>query len=156
MSRTVQIGSKILTIPDAGDPAGYGEDLTEFFVAVADALATVQGPNDVLLTSATLANNQSSPANVPGMFINLIGNVKGAIVDYNIERVYNSGATTIAEYGQILCSYDGTQFGISSDANNDTGIIIDADNTGQFTYTSSNLTNHVSSVIRFKIKTIDS
>lgn len=156
MARTIQIGSRTFEIPDAGENAGWGEDTTEFLVAVADALESVQGPNDILLTAASLANNQTSSAIIPGLSINLIGNVKAAEVDYVIERTFNSGATTITENGKILSSYDGTQFKISIEAEGDTGISIDADNTGQFTYTSSNLADHVSSVIRFKVSTIDS
>lgn len=155
MARTIQIGSKVFEIPDAGETAGWGEDTTEYLVAIAESLQSVQGPNDILLTSASLANNQTSSANIPGMVINLIGDVKAAEIDYAIERVYNSGATTDSENGKILSSYDGTQFKISIDAEGDTGISIDASNAGQFTYTSSNLVDHVSTIIRFRIKTID-
>lgn len=155
MAREIQIGSKVFEIPDAGESAGWGEDTTEVLVAIADALGSVEGPNDILTTAATLANNQTIAANIPGLVINLIGDVKAAEVDYTIERIYNSGSTTSTENGKILSSYDGTQYKISIDAEGDTGVSIDADNTGQFTYTSSNLANHVSTTIRFRVRTID-
>lgn len=155
MARTLQIGSKVFEIPDAGETAGWGEDATEYLVAIAEALESVQGPNDILLTAASLANNQTTAANIPGLVIDLIGDVKAAEIDYAIERVYNSGATTISENGKILSSYDGTQFKISVESEGDVGVIIDADNTGQFTYTSSNLADHVSTIIRFRARTID-
>lgn len=155
MARQLQIGSRVFEIPDAGENPGWGEDTTEYLVAIADALQSIQGPNDILLTSATLANNQTTAANIPGLSINLIGDVKAVEVDYAVERVFNSGATTISENGKILSSYDGSQFKVSVEAEGDTGVLIDATNAGQFTYTSSNLADHVSTIIRFKAKTID-
>lgn len=154
MAKTVQIGSRVFTIPDAGDTAGWGEELTEFFEAIEGALQSVQGPNDILLTTAILANNQSTPANIPGLSFNL-GVVQGMRIEYTIQRVYNNGNTTDTEYGVCLASYNGTQAILSQEANNDVGVILDVDNSGQVTYTTSNLADHQQTLIRFKATTID-
>ena len=105
MSRIVQIGSKVFEIPDEGETDGWGEDLTEMFVAIADALGSVQGPNDVLLTSALLTNNQTVAAIIPGLSFN-VGAVQGVRVEYTVQRIYDSGSSSITEYGLVIGSYD--------------------------------------------------
>jgi hypothetical protein len=154
MSKQVQIGSDIYVIPDAGDNPGWGEDLTKYLEAIADALTEVQGPNDILVTSATLANNQLVAANIPGLLFN-VSEVQGIEVDCFIIRTYDSGISVATERIKILGDYNGSAFSISQESSNDTGVVISVDNSGQFKYTSSDLPNHISSVIRFRAKTID-
>jgi len=154
MSQVVTIGSNSFIIPNAGENPGWGEDLTAYLLAIADALASVQGPNDLLLTSATLSNNQSTPANIPGLLFNT-GDVQAIEVDYLVIRTYDSGSSTISESGKILGNYDGTTFTIAVESVKDAGIDFSITNGGQFQYTSSNLSNHISSIIRFRGRTID-
>lgn len=154
MSKTLQIGSNIYTIPEEGDNPGWGEDLTAFFEGIADALENVQGPNDILITSAPLTNNQSTFANVSGLQFNT-AQVQAIEVKYLIIRVYDAGASTVTESGTITGNYDGATFFISTQHVGDAGITFDITNTGQIQYKSSDLTSHVSSVIRFSGKTID-
>lgn len=153
-TKTVTVGSKTFEIPIEGANPPWGEDLTAFFEAVADALTTVQGPNDVLITSASLSNNQTSFSNIPGLIFNT-GQVQGVEIDYLLIRIYDSGASTVTEYGKILGNYNGTTFTISRQFSGDAGFQIDVLNTGQFQYKSSNLANHISTEIRYKAKTID-
>jgi hypothetical protein len=154
MSKTVQIGSNIYTIPEEGDNPGWGEDLTAYLEAIADALANVQGPNDILITSANLNNNQTTFANVAGLQFNT-AQVQAIEVKYLIIREYDAGATVVTESGTISGNYDGSTFFISTQHVGDAGITFDVTNTGQVQYQSSNLANHVTSVIRFQGKTID-
>lgn len=154
MSKQLQIGSTIYNYPEQGDKAGWGEDATAWATAITDALGNVQGPNDILITSATLANNQTTAANIPGLSFN-IGQVEAVEIIYEIRRTYNLGANTDVEFGKIQAVYDGSEFFMSSDATGNAGVVISVLNTGQFQYTSSNLTDHQSSVIRFSAQTID-
>jgi hypothetical protein len=154
MSKTVIVGSTTFTIPEAGDNPGWGEDVTAWICAVTDALDNVQGTNDLLVTSATLANNQTTAANITGLSFN-IAQVESVEIDYFIEREFDSGTSTVTETGKILGSYDGTDFTISSETTDETGTVISVLSTGQFQYTTSNLANHVSSIIRFRARTID-
>lgn len=153
-TKTVTIGTKDFEIPIEGANPPWGEELTAFFVAIGEALSSVQGPNDILITSASLSNNQSVFSNIPGLVFNT-GQVQGLEVDYLVVRVYDAGATTITEFGRMIGSYDGTTFSIAREFTGDTGMDFDALNTGQFQYKSSNLANHVSTEIRFRAKTID-
>jgi hypothetical protein len=154
MSKNVQIGSKIYIIPEAGDNPGYGEDTTAFFEGIVDALADIQGPNDILITSANLANNQTTPASVPGLVFNT-GQVQHIEASFLLIRVYDSGATTVTESGKLYGNYDGSQFYLQIESVGDAGVNFDITNSGQVTYTSDNKTNHVSTTIRFKASTID-
>ncbi len=154
MSKTVQIGSNIYTIPEQGTNPQWGEDLTAYLEAIADALANVQGPNDILVTSANLANNQTSFANVSGLQFNT-AEVQSVEINYLVIRTYDSGTSVVTESGKILGNYDGSTFSIATQHIGDAGITFDITNTGQVQYKSTDLTNHVSSVIRFTGKTID-
>ena len=49
----------------------------------------------------------------------------------------------------------GTSFKISIEKEGDVGFYLDVNASGQFTYTTSNLANHVSSIVKFKASTID-
>ena len=155
MSQVVTIGSNSFIIPNAGENPGWGEDLTAYLLAIADALATVQGPNDKLLTSATLANNQTTPANIPGLLFNT-GEVQAIDVSFLVIRVYDSGSTTITESGKMYGNYNGTNFVLSVDSvGSDTGVLFSITNGGQIQYTSDNRLNHISTTLRFSAKTID-
>lgn len=154
MSKQLQIGSTIYDYPEQGDKAGWGEEATAWAEGVTNALANVQGSNDILITSATLANNQSSAANIPGLIFN-VAQVEAVEIDYFIKRIFDSGATTVTETGKILGTYDGSDFFISTETTGDSGVVISVLASGQFQYTSTDLTNHTSSVIRFRARTID-
>ncbi len=154
MSKTVQIGSRVFEIPDQGDNPGWGEEVTAWIEAATNALSNVQGANDILVTSATLANNQSTAADIPGLLFN-IAEVERVEIDYIITRVYDLGASTLTEAGKIIGSFNGAEFNITVEAEGESGTTITVLNTGQFQYTTTDLTNHISGIIRFKASTID-
>jgi apolipoprotein N-acyltransferase len=154
MSQTVTIGSNSFIIPNAGENPGWAEELTAYLVAIADALASVQGPHDILITSATLANNQTVPTNIPGLLFNT-GEVQAIEIDYLVLRSYDSGSSTVSESGKILGNFDGTTFTIAVESVRDAGIDFSITNGGQVQYVSTNLSNHISSIIRFRGRTID-
>jgi hypothetical protein len=154
MSKELQIGSDIFNYPDAGEAPGWGEDATAWAEAVTEALSEISGPNDIPLTSANLNNNQTSVSDVTNFKFN-IAQVQSVNSDFFIIRTYDSGSTIITETGKIYGSYDGNEFFISVESTGDTGVSLSITNAGQIQYTSTNLSNHVSSIIRFKADTID-
>jgi hypothetical protein len=156
MAKNLQIGSNIYSYPEEGENPGYGEDATAWAEAVTDALQNVQGPNDILATSSTLTNNQATPADINDLTFNT-GAVQYTFIEYLIKRVYDSGVTTVVESGQIFGNYDGSTFVMTrkADGSAEAGIEITVTNAGQFQYTSTDLANHTSSVIKFKARTID-
>lgn len=154
MSRTVIIGNKTFEIPDPGEKPSWGEDTTDYLVAVADALSTVQGPNDILQSTATIANNVTTPTPIAGFSFDT-SDVLAITCEFFVTRVYDSGASVVSESGNIIGSFDGSTFTISVDSEGDSGVEFDITNAGQITYTSSLLSNPVSGTINFVAKTLD-
>lgn len=154
MPKNVQIGSNPHIIPEQGDNPDWGENTTDWMIDVTDALANVQGPNDILITTTTLNNNQSTPANISGLVFNT-GDVQAVKIEFLIIRIFDSGSTTLTESGTIKGNYDGSEFFINTDAVGDSGVTITVTNSGQFQYISDDKTNHVSSTMRYKATTID-
>ncbi len=154
MSKPLQVGSEIYNYPTQGENPGWGEEATGWAEAVTDALTAVQGPNDILLTSATLTNNQSSLADIPGFSFDT-SQVQGIEATYFVVRTFDSGATVVTESGTLKGNYNGSDFIITVDAAGDSGVSLNITNAGQVQYTSTDLTDHVSSIIRFRAKTID-
>lgn len=153
MPKNVQIGSDIFEIPIEGESPPWGEEVTDCLVAIGDALTEVQNEADILPTSATLANNQPTPANIPGLVFNT-GIVIAVEVDFFIKRIYDSGSTTVVERGKSLGYYDGSVFTIATETVGDSGVVISVTNGGQFQYTSDNKPNSIENTIVFRAKTI--
>ncbi len=154
MSTTVIIGNKSFEIPDPGETEGWGEDTTDYLIAIADALTTVQGPNDILQTTAPIANNVTTPTPISG-FAFSTANVLSISSEYFITRTFDNGTSTVAESGTIIGSFDGSEFTISVESEGETGVEFDITNTGQVTYTSSDLTDYTTGSINFTAKTLD-
>ena len=128
-----------------------GNSATDWAEAVTDVLGTIYGPNDISLSTYSLLNNVTSPANIVGLKFSTT-TVLSAKVEYTIKRVLSG--STITEYGIILGTFNGTTFNIVQESVGDTGISIDVTNAGQFQYTSSNLPTQTSCIIKFKASTI--
>ena len=156
MTKLLQVGNAQFEYPQQGTGAGHGEDATAWAEAVTESLANFLGPNDILLTSANLANNLAVPAVIPGLSFNT-GEVQHINVEFLIVRIYDLGATRVVESGKVYGNFNGLDFRISVESvGDDTGIDLDINASGQFEYTSSDLADHQSSVIFFKGATIDS
>ena len=142
MSFDIQIGSKIITMPDAGESeaSGYGESLVEFYKAVEEALGSVQGPQDITQTTATLANG--STGNVNG-FVFDTAEVKYIFAEYTITRSFTDATPDTSNSGQIYGNYDGSDFSIRITSNDGSGgdplVELDISNTGQITYDATNV-----------------
>lgn len=146
-----QIGNAVFDIPETGEPE-WGEELTAYLDAVGDALQSVQGPNDILISTAPILNNQTTPINVTGLSFDS-SEVLAVEVEYFIERV--TTGSTITESGSIVGNYDGSAWKINTSGVGAVGVDFTVNGSGQFQYTSTNLTNYVSGQIRFKAKTLD-
>lgn len=156
MTKLLQVNNTIFEYPQQGTGKGHGEDATGWAEEVTAALANFLGPNDILLTTANLANDVSTPAVIPGLTFNT-GQVQHTNVEFLIVRISGSPSTTLVESGKVYGNFNGSDFRISVESVGDnTDIEIDVNASGQFTYTSSNLTDHTSSIISFKASTIDS
>jgi hypothetical protein len=153
--RLITIGNQTFKLPIDGR-GNWGEETTAILEALGEASQLIQGPNDVLLSTANLVNNQTTPAALGNLTFNT-GQVLGIQVDFFIRRTYNPGAgeVTTTENGILLANYDGTNWKMSLESVGDTGIDLIISPSGTVQYTSTNLTGHISSIIRYKAKTID-
>lgn len=150
MTKKLQIGNEIFDYPVQGD-GNWGEEATAWAEAVTDAVAETFGPNDIKLISATLNDNQTTPADIPSLLFNT-AEVLGVDVFFIIER---QGTVNTSEYGNLALNYDGTTWKSQQDGLGDTDIILSITAAGQVQYTSSAYPGHISSSIRFRAKTID-
>ena len=153
--RLITIGNQTFKLPIDGR-GNWGEEATAILEALAEASQLIQGPNDVLLSTANLTNNQTVLENLGNLTFNT-GQVLGVQIDFFIRRTYNPGAgqITITENGIILANYDGTDWKLSVESVGDTGIDFTITSSGVVQYSSTDLSGHISSIIRFKAKTID-
>lgn len=156
MPKTLTIGSQDFDVPIQGDNPDYGETLTDFFEAIADALESVQGPDDILLTTSNIANNQSSAASISG-FLFSSTTVKSFIAEYYIERTTVTPAESKIENGVLTGHYNGSTWVFSNGPiTGDAGIVFSITAGGQVQYTSDNMTgSSYSGSIKFKAKTIN-
>lgn len=155
MAFDIQIGSKIITLPDVGESADWAEGVVEFYKSVEEALATVQGPQDITQTTTILANGGSG--NVTGFSFDT-AETKYIFAEYVITRTFTDATPTQSEAGQLFGNYDGTDFTISIRANDgaggNPGVDLDINNTGQVTYTATTVANTDVLDIVFKAKAI--
>lgn len=140
MAKIVTIGTETFEIPQVGANPDYGSELTDFFVAIADSLANVQGRNDILRTSANIANNVSVPTNIPAFSFDT-SEVVSITAQYIVRRTTTTPASVLQESGVIEGNYDGSQWKIVRSFIGDAEITLDITPSGQIQYTSSNLTN---------------
>jgi len=155
MTKLFQIVNEIFQYAEHGD-GNWGEEATAWAEAVTNALNSVQGPNDILLATATLLNNQPTPVNVTNLSFNT-SDVLSFEVDFFITRIFNdgSGEETITENGTLSANFNGTLWQTSASSVGDVGVDLTVNASGQVQYTSNDLTGHISSTMRYRGKTID-
>lgn len=174
MSKDLQIGSNIYEYPSPGEPAGWSEGASDWAEGVTNALATVQGPNDILLTSSSLiipngTPETEGPFNVNGFLFDS-ATVQGFDAQFLVTRTYTDGTPKEIESGDIIGNGADGEFRISISSIGDVGISfsilsqseIDAlpipDSSkvaGQVQYTLEERANTQNIQIKFKAKTID-
>jgi hypothetical protein len=152
MPKILVVGTESFDFPEEGENSGYGESVTDWAVAVTDALTTVQQPNDIVRTSASILNNISSPTAVAGFLFDS-SEVVSINAEFVITRTTDSPAQTLVQSGFIEGNYNGTTWVATIRSIRDAGVLLDITNSGQITYTSSNVSGtNYSGTILFKAK----
>jgi hypothetical protein len=161
MSKDLQIGSNIYEYPSPGEPAGWSEGASDWAEGVTNALATVQGPNDILLTSSSLVIPDGTPEtegpfNVNGFLFDS-ATVQGFEAQFLVTRTYTDATPKEVESGDIMGNGTGAggDFFISVSSIGDTGISFSITSDGQVQYTMEERANTQNIQIKFKAKTID-
>jgi|688.fasta_scaffold526241_3 hypothetical protein len=154
MSKPLTIGSETFDFPLQGENAGWGEQVTDWATAVTDALSTVQGPADILLTSANIINNQSTFVNINGFSFST-ATVDSFTAQYYVLRSTVSPAAKKVESGTINGNYDGTNWQISIQNTGNADIDFQITSSGQLQYKTDNMVgSSYSGLIKFFAKSI--
>ena len=157
MSVELEVNGQIYNYPENRESPSWGEDASAWAVAVTDVLGSVVGPGDIVLTAASIANNQASPTNVVGLAFDTTS-VRGALVEYAIYRVTTGGgATELAEMGSMYLAYKSTaaSWELAVVGLTNAGVTFSVTNTGQVQYTSTNITgSSYSGTIKFRARAI--
>lgn len=154
MSKPLTIGSETFDFPINGQNSGWGEQVTDWAEAVTNALQTVQGPADILLTTANIINNQSTFVNINGFSFST-ATVEAFTAEYYVLRTTAIPAASKVESGHISGNYDGTAWLISIQNTGDAGIDFQITSGGQLQYKTDNMVgSNYSGVIKFKAKSI--
>lgn len=157
MPKTLIIGNEEFEFPLEGESPGYGSEVTDWAEAVTDALSTVQKPNDILTTTATI-NNTGVLTNIPG-FSFPTSEVISIDCKYFVKRQVVGGinAGIYIEVGRIEGYFDGTDWGISIRTTGDARILLSITPSGQIQYIATPITGGTSYVasITFEAKVIN-
>lgn len=158
--RTLVVGNQSFNYPDQGEDPIWGENSTEWAVAITDAIADLQTTGDIAQTSASIANNQSSPATIAALLLDT-SNVRSAEISYAIYRISTSNPSGNAESGVIYAIYDdsassGNKWQISQEYTGNAGVVFSIADNGQFSYTSTDIGSlGYSGIIKFRSRSLN-
>ena len=151
--KILQVGDESFEYPIQGSD-NYGEEAgaNGWAGKVTEVLASVFGPNDILPTESPMVNGSSG--NISGLKFDT-GAVKQVTVNAVIKRTYTDATPTESEDVEIRGTFNGAVFNISvAFTGDDTGVVIDVDNTGQFNYAAEDKTNTDTLTIKFSAKAL--
>lgn len=161
MAIPLTIRNKTFNYPEQGEDPVWGEESTGWAEEVTEVISDIISPGDILQTSFSIANNQSSPADITGFLMDT-GIVRSAIIDYSIYRISSGITYGNAENGIIFAVYDNSapsnqKWSISIETNGNSGVILSINDSGQFSYTSTDIGSlGYSGLMKFKSRSITS
>ena len=156
MPKILTIGTENFEIPLQGENGDYGEQLTDFFEAVSNALSTVQQPNDVTVQTAIILNNQATFADISGFIFD-----SSQVISINAEGIIKrstvSPAVSLVEDVIIRGNFNGSSWVYSVISQGNAGIEFNITDAGQLQYKTSSITGtSYSGAITFRGKVFNS
>lgn len=155
MPKNVTVGTEVFEIPIQGENPDWGEEVTDWAVAVSNQLNSISGASDIPNTTFTLANNQSAAASINGFAFSTTF-VRAFQAEYFIERDTDS-TTKVTESGILYGNYnseDGS-WDLNQEAVGDAGITFSITGAGQVQYVSTNIAgSSYTGQIKFSATTI--
>lgn len=131
MAKILTVNGVPYTYADQGENPPWGTGNSDWAQAVTNLLATLSGTGDINTTTFTVADNQSSAANVTGLSF-FAATIRAAIISYSVYRNSSNYET-----GEIFVIYDGSDWDISIDKVGDAGVVFSITASGQVQYVSS-------------------
>lgn len=153
MATTITINGTDYQLPTQGTNPPWGSDLSSIIEAIADVVNNLSAAGDILTTSFSVPNNQSSAAVVTGLSFDT-ATIRSAVVTYSVYR--STTTEELAEEGLLLLTYKNTanEWVMSRTSNADAGLVFDVTSAGQVTYTSSNMSGaSYTGLLKFKAET---
>lgn len=138
MSTPITINGTVYNVPSQGENAPWGDELSDFLVALAGVVNSVVGSSDILTTNTVVANNQAVAASVTGATFDT-ATVRSAIITYSIYRSTSTSEST--ECGFVYLNYKSTAgtWDLAVAGGGSSGITFTITTGGQLQYTSTNL-----------------
>ena len=136
MSIRLRLGDELFDIPVVGD-SNWGEAVTLYLKKNSEIIATIQGPQDILLTPATLVNGAVDQPITGLSFDN--STIQQIQVEGIITRNFDTGLPTVDSF---RCDgvYDNNTFFIDTTfVGTDSKVQLDINNAGQFIYSAENV-----------------
>jgi len=150
----VQVGNQSFKVPIQGAKPSWAEDLSQIIIALAEVSQLIQNDSDILLSSAVIGNNQSSPVQFDDVSFS-IASVLSFEMEYFITRIYDNGSTIVTENGSFSANYNTSgNWTSTQEGTGDSGVEFEMSAGGELQYTSTDLPDHVSSNARYRVKTI--
>lgn len=150
MPKILIIGNESYDIPNEGEGGNWGQSVSDYLEAVSRALQTVQQPNDVPVTTASILNNTPTPTPILGFSFNT-SEVIAINGEYIVRRFTDT--STVVQNGIIEGNFDGQNWTITHERVGNAGVVFDITSDGQIVYTSTNLTGaNYDGSITFKAK----
>ena len=139
MSKVLIVDNSPFNYPTPGDEPGWGEAATGWATAVTEVLGDLVGPNDILETAFSIANNQPTFANITGLAFNG-ASVRAVQITYAIFRVSSTNLSGNTETGTINLLYDNISWSVNQgNILGNAGVLFDVTSLGQLKYKSSDI-----------------
>jgi hypothetical protein len=148
MSVTLIVNNTPFEYPEQGEQQPWGESATNWAIEVTDVLSSLSGSSDILETSASILNNQTTKANILGLFFD-INTVRSFVVQGNINRTYGAGLQKNEQFTLTGINV-GSTFDIQQDGIGESEVEISILPTGQLQYTSSDLSSGLAGIMKFR------
>lgn len=136
----VTLNNKSFVIPEPGQEPGWGEDVTAYLIELAEVLDFLLAPGDIVNSTASILNNQTSPVDVVGLsFSN--AETRSARATYQIKR--SVAGNTLIQSGTLFLDWNPqtSNWVLTHDFTaGNAGVTFTVLPSGQVQYTSTNLT----------------
>ncbi len=155
MSQNLQIGTTTYAVATQGETGGtWGEDTAAWMDAITDKVNSISSNYDILPSTASLTNNQSSAANISGLSFNT-SLIRSAEIDITVRRT--AVGVELSEMFKILVVYESTAAAwlLSEESVGDaSGITFSITAAGQIQYVSTDISSS-SCTAKFRARVVE-
>lgn len=155
MSRVLTINGSDFNFPEQGEDPQWGTEITDWAEEVTDVLNSITSVDDILLTSFSLTNNQSTFADINGLTFSKTS-VRSARITLDI--YITTSTEELQESVDMILGYKNTadEFRLSILSSGDSsGVTFNITSNGQMQYKTTNISGTgYSGTIKFKALTI--